>query len=104
MTRVPSRNTKNCKARLAEPNVRNHDTTRCHLIGHVLIFPAMQEVKECVIMCIGKLLAALGDRLTRQIDECLPLLLERLRNEITRLAAVKVHLHAPVTSMKYPGT
>jgi len=47
-------------------------------------------VKECAITCMGQLVAVMGDALTDKLPACLQLLLERLRNEITRLAAVKV--------------
>lgn len=49
-------------------------------------------MKECAITCMGQLVAVLGDALPEQLPVCLQLLLERLRNEITRLAAVKVRL------------
>jgi hypothetical protein len=58
-------------------------------------------VKECTITCMGQLVAVMGDALTDRLPACLQLLLERLRNEITRLAAVKVcyrkspHPHIP---------
>eukprot|EP00898_Chlorokybus_atmophyticus_P001722 jgi/Chlat1/2550/Chrsp175S02405 len=48
-----------------------------------------QEVKECAIGGMGLVLALLGDKLGDQLSLCLPLLLDRLRNEITRLATVK---------------
>lgn len=48
-----------------------------------------QEVKECAIYCMGLVIAILGDHLKRELGTCLPVLLERLRNEITRLTAVK---------------
>ncbi|GJP34416.1 hypothetical protein CLOM_g18863 [Closterium sp. NIES-68] len=47
------------------------------------------EVKECAIGCMGLLVSILGDHLQSQLSTCLPLLLDRLRNEITRLTAVK---------------
>ncbi|CAI5478422.1 unnamed protein product [Closterium sp. Yama58-4] len=47
------------------------------------------EVKECAIGCMGLLVSTLGDHLQSQLATCLPLLLDRLRNEITRLTAVK---------------
>lgn len=49
-----------------------------------------QEVKECAISCMGLVISILGDHLKNEMGTCLPLLLERLRNEITRLTAVKV--------------
>ncbi|XP_004613286.2 cullin-associated NEDD8-dissociated protein 2 [Sorex araneus] len=48
-----------------------------------------QEVKERAISCMGHLVAHLGDRLGADLPPSLSLLLERLRNEITRLPAVK---------------
>jgi cullin-associated NEDD8-dissociated protein 1 len=39
---------------------------------------------------MGRLVAVLGGSLkAHMLSECLPMLLDRLRNEITRLAAVK---------------
>lgn len=48
-----------------------------------------QEVKERAIACMGHLMAHLGDRLGVDLEPSLLLLLDRLRNEITRLPAVK---------------
>ncbi|KAL3888576.1 hypothetical protein ACJMK2_001063 [Sinanodonta woodiana] len=48
-----------------------------------------QEVKERAISCMGQIIRNLGDCLTNELKECLPILLERLKNEITRLTAVK---------------
>lgn len=48
-----------------------------------------QEVKERAIACTGHLVACLGDRLGDDLQPSLLLLLDRLRNEITRLPAVK---------------
>ena len=56
-------------------------------VGTLLDF---QEVKECAIYCMGLVIAILGDHLKSELGICLPILLERLRNEITRLTAVKV--------------
>ncbi|KAI8375217.1 armadillo-type protein [Blakeslea trispora] len=50
---------------------------------------ADQEVKERSIMCLGSLLAQIGDILSSQQREAWDLLLERLRNEVTRLIAVR---------------
>lgn len=48
-----------------------------------------QEVKERAIACMGQLIANLGDFLKPELDTCLPIFLERLRNEVTRLSTVK---------------
>ena len=48
-----------------------------------------QEVKERAIGCMGQLVSQLGDHLQTQLPVCLPILLDRLRNEITRLTTVK---------------
>lgn len=48
-----------------------------------------QEVKECAITCIGMILATLGDDLSAELPASLGLLLDKLRNEITRIFAVK---------------
>ncbi|XP_021566314.1 cullin-associated NEDD8-dissociated protein 2-like [Carlito syrichta] len=48
-----------------------------------------QEVKERAISCMGHLVGHLGDKLGHDLEPTLLLLLDRLRNEITRLPAVK---------------
>lgn len=48
-----------------------------------------QEVKERAIACMGQILAQLGDVLNDELPVCLPIFLDRLRNEITRLTTVK---------------
>ncbi|XP_068626901.1 cullin-associated NEDD8-dissociated protein 1 [Battus philenor] len=48
-----------------------------------------QEVKERAIAACGQLLRHFGDYLQNELPVCLPILLERLRNEITRLTTVK---------------
>ena len=37
----------------------------------------------------GQMICNLGDCLTSELRDCLPIFLERLKNEITRLTAVK---------------
>ncbi|KAM5147887.1 cullin-associated NEDD8-dissociated protein 1-like [Mantella aurantiaca] len=49
-----------------------------------------QEVKERALSCMGHLISHLGDQLGADLPPTLQLILERLRNEITRLTAVKV--------------
>mmetsp|Transcript_31002 Transcript_31002/g.77547 ORF Transcript_31002/g.77547 Transcript_31002/m.77547 type:complete len:1225 (+) Transcript_31002:85-3759(+) len=48
-----------------------------------------QEVKEASIITMGTLVARVGDALGAKLEEALPVMLERLRNEITRLTAVR---------------
>ncbi len=48
-----------------------------------------QEVKERAIVCTAKLICNLGDSIRPEVQACWPILIERLRNEITRLTTVK---------------
>ncbi|WOL01566.1 cullin-associated NEDD8-dissociated protein 1 [Canna indica] len=48
-----------------------------------------QEVKECAISCISLVISTFGDNLQRDLPACLPILVDRMGNEITRLTAVK---------------
>ncbi|XP_038208414.1 cullin-associated NEDD8-dissociated protein 1 [Zerene cesonia] len=48
-----------------------------------------QEVKERAIATCGQLICHFGDYLQNELPVCLPIFLERLRNEITRLTTVK---------------
>ena len=48
-----------------------------------------QEVKERAIICMGQVVASMGDTLVSQLSECMPIFVDRLRNEITRLTAVR---------------
>lgn len=48
-----------------------------------------QEVKERAISCMGQIICNLGDYLQGELPICLPIFLDRLRNEITRLTTVK---------------
>ncbi|CAG8442544.1 4300_t:CDS:10 [Funneliformis mosseae] len=50
---------------------------------------ADQEVKERSIMCLGVLISQCGDNLKEELKVCMPMLLDRLRNEVTRLTTVK---------------
>ncbi|XP_052204710.1 cullin-associated NEDD8-dissociated protein 1 [Diospyros lotus] len=48
-----------------------------------------QEVKECAISCMGLAISTFGDNLKGELPSCLPVLVDRMGNEITRLTAVK---------------
>uniref|UniRef100_A0A8B9JT75 Cullin-associated and neddylation-dissociated 2 (putative) n=1 Tax=Astyanax mexicanus TaxID=7994 RepID=A0A8B9JT75_ASTMX len=48
-----------------------------------------QEVKERAISCMGYIVSHLGDQLGGDLQPTLQIFLERLKNEITRLTAVK---------------
>ncbi|XP_010252337.1 PREDICTED: cullin-associated NEDD8-dissociated protein 1 isoform X2 [Nelumbo nucifera] len=48
-----------------------------------------QEVKECAISCMGLVISTFGDNLRVELPACLPVLVDRMGNEITRLTAVK---------------
>ncbi|KAK0411409.1 hypothetical protein QR680_005641 [Steinernema hermaphroditum] len=56
-----------------------------------------QEVKEQAIECAGTLVALFGDNPAVNVDDYLAVLVDRLKNEMTRLAAVKA-LTATVNS------
>ncbi|KAI9137796.1 cullin-associated NEDD8-dissociated protein 1-like protein [Paraphysoderma sedebokerense] len=48
-----------------------------------------EEVKDKAILCLGAIIYQVGDCLQSDINEWGPVLLERLKNEVTRLTAVK---------------
>ncbi|KAL6494456.1 Cullin-associated NEDD8-dissociated protein 1 [Orobanche gracilis] len=48
-----------------------------------------QEVKECAISCMGLVVSTFGDHIGGELPVCLPVLVDRMGNEITRLTAVK---------------
>lgn len=48
-----------------------------------------QEVKECAISCMSLVISVFGDNLQLELPACLPVLVDRMGNEITRLTAVK---------------
>lgn len=48
-----------------------------------------QEVKERAIACMGQIISNMGDALLNELTTCLPIFMERLLNEITRLSSVK---------------
>lgn len=49
-----------------------------------------QEVKECAITCMGVIVTHLADHPAVNLPTILPLLLERMHNEITRVTTVKM--------------
>jgi len=59
-----------------------------------------QEVKERAISCMGQIVAHLGDNLQQQLGACLPIFLDRLKNEITRLTAVKALILAASSPLR----
>ncbi len=48
-----------------------------------------QEVKECAISCMGLVLCHFADADAAELSSCLPILLDRMRNEITRTTTIK---------------
>ena len=58
-----------------------------------------QEVKECAISCMGLVLSHLGDACAAEVPAVLPILLERLRNEITRVTTVKTFQQLATATM-----
>lgn len=48
-----------------------------------------QEVKERAIACMGQIISNMGDALQPELGTCLPIFMERLLNEVTRLSSVK---------------
>ncbi|RZR78722.1 hypothetical protein BHM03_00004156 [Ensete ventricosum] len=60
-----------------------------------------QEVKECAISCMSLVISTFGDNLQRDLSACLPILVDRMGNEITRLTAVKVILSRLYVKMQF---
>lgn len=48
-----------------------------------------QEVKEKAISTMGQIICNFGDELQHELPSCLPIYIDRLKNEITRLTCVK---------------
>jgi len=59
-----------------------------------------QEIKECAITAVGDLVASLGDLMLPQLPRVLSLLMDKLRNETTRMAALKAL--ASIATSKLP--
>ncbi|CAB4313969.1 unnamed protein product [Prunus armeniaca] len=49
------------------------------------------EVNECTISCMDLVVSTFGDNLNVELPVCLPVLVDRMGNEITRLTAVKAN-------------
>lgn len=82
--------------RSADPTCKEHPNARtiAHQIYPVVLHRLKatdidQEVKENAITTMATLLAHLGGYIQSEWDTCIPIFLERLKNEITRLTAVK---------------
>nr|KYP52098.1 Cullin-associated NEDD8-dissociated protein 1 [Cajanus cajan] len=60
-----------------------------------------QEVKECAISCMGLIVSTFGDHLNAELPACLPVLVDRMGNEITRLTAVKSSVHGKAISCNF---
>ncbi|KAK8574751.1 hypothetical protein V6N12_062434 [Hibiscus sabdariffa] len=54
-----------------------------------VVRPNLEEVKECAITCMGLVISTFGDNLGTELHACLPVLVDRMGNEITRLTTVK---------------
>lgn len=48
---------------------------------------------------MGRVISTFGDHLSSELPACLPVLVDRMGNEITRLTAVKVGLVAHVSQL-----
>lgn len=59
-----------------------------------------QEVKERAITCMGHMVCHLGDHLRVELQGVLAIFLERLKNEITRLTAVRTITLISASSLK----
>lgn len=58
--------------------------------AHMCNWPRDESYATVVFLSFrGQILHSFGDELSSELHMCLPILLERLRNEITRLTAVK---------------
>ena len=48
-----------------------------------------QEIKECAIIAMGTILSYVGDKLEVQLPVVLPMFLNRLKNDATRMSTMK---------------
>lgn len=62
-----------------------YDTVMMRLAAHDID----QEIKECAIEAMGLIVSTLGDCMGHKLPQVLPILMERLQNEITRAATLK---------------
>ena len=72
------------------------------VIHRLLATDIDQEVKERAISCMGYLLAVAGDVLASKVSTVMPVFLDRLRNEVTRLSAVRAVSVIASSSLKPP--
>lgn len=80
-----------------EPNAAKSDFDAPSFVGQVYsctlqklkVTDVDQEVKERAIACMGQIIANMGDMLQNELAVCLPIFMERLKNEVTRLSSVK---------------
>lgn len=83
--------------RVLRPNIEGSDfdfTPYVHPIYNAIMSRLTnqdqdQEVKECAIYCAGLVISTFGDNLKAELTVCLPVLVDRMGNETTRLTAVK---------------
>ena len=69
--------------------------TQVHMLVHIL---------EVFAPPRGQIVASLGDALPDRLPECMPILVDRLRNEITRITAVRaISLIARYAETGAPG-
>lgn len=65
------------------------DTLYKSTLARLIAADIDQEVKERAISCMAQIVHSLGDALGSHFKHCLPIFVERLKNEITRLTTVK---------------
>ena len=69
---------------------KHHITPIYECISRNLIFSDLdQEVKEKAITSMGQFISTFGDCLSTELQNTLPILVDKLKNEITRLTSIK---------------
>ena len=58
-------------------------------LGNICYHVGMSCYWCVMLLCRGQIVALLGDTLGAKLPECMPIFVDRLRNEITRLTAVR---------------